>query len=63
MNDMITAEEAGKLLDGTTFHSGTIFTADDRPGWIADWVWKDHVLKLEVGKYLATDFHRIFRVV
>ncbi len=40
------------------------FTDTTPPNWLIyeEWFWKDHVLTLEIGKSIDTDFHTITRI-
>lgn len=51
-----------------------VFNEETAPNWLTGeqtvkgstmdcrWFWTDHVLKLEVGDFIETDFHMITRV-
>jgi hypothetical protein len=55
--------------------TGSVFSEEDAPDWLTGvntvrgstmdcrWFWTDHVLTLEVGKSVDTDFHTITRLV
>lgn len=55
-------------------HGVREFGVEDAPGWLTSkntvpgstmdmrWFWEKHVLTLEIGKFVDTDFHRITRV-
>jgi hypothetical protein len=56
-----------------TFGTSKEFSEDDAPDWLkyggikgstmdARWFWNDHVMKLEVGETIDTDFQRIERL-
>lgn len=63
-----------KLID--EWHLGEVhhFDENDAPAWLtsvntipgstmdARWFWNDHVLKLNVGQHIDTDFTRITRI-
>ena len=44
----------------------TFFFEDDPPSWLIskenNWFWEEHVLTLEKGKSVSTDFQKITRI-
>lgn len=65
---MATGEESEKLFEmkHSVFDKAVQFTDTDPPSWLVcrenRWFWEEHVLTLEVGQSIPTDFQLIKRL-